>query len=58
MEIYALNLFYLQEYVVVYADFTVIIVIILFCIEFRKRNPPRNEVPVTYILYAIKRDNY
>lgn len=43
MEIYALNHFYLQEFVVVCDDFTVLIVIILFCIEFRKRNPTINE---------------
>lgn len=58
MDIYALNLFYLQEYVVVYADFTVIIMVILFCIEFRKRNKQKKRVPLIYILYVIKRDDY
>lgn len=58
MEIYALNLFYLHEYVGVYADFTVIIVIILFCIEFRKRNQQKMRDPMTYILYDIRRDDY
>lgn len=57
MEIYALNLFYLQDYVVDYPDFTVITVIILFCIEFRKRNQQEMRVRVTYILDSMKRDD-
>lgn len=35
---YPLNHFYLQVYVVGCADFTVIIVIILFCIDFTTNN--------------------
>lgn len=57
MEIYALNLFYLQDYVVDDPDFTVITVIILFCIEFTKRNQQEMRVPVTYILDSMKRDD-
>lgn len=57
MEIYALNLFHLQDYVVDYPDFTVITVLILLCIEFTKRNQQEMRVPVTYILDSMKRDD-